>query len=91
MPVIVFVGIFLAVVTATSLFTLMFLSVALSGPERTSSQSTPLTQDQARDLFQRVSERRIDPKDGCSPTFGELVRWGHLEEITERSMRSMVR
>lgn len=91
MPVIVFAGIVLAIVTAVALFTVMFLSVALSGPDRASSQTKPLTQDQARDLYRRVSDRPIDPKDGHSPTFGDLVRWGHLEEIADRSLRSMIR
>jgi hypothetical protein len=87
MPAIVFPGLVFAMMLSLAVFVLMFISVAFAKPE---ALQTEMTAQQAQALFTRISNQRIDPADGHSPTFGELVQRGHLEEFLKCSSRSLV-
>ena len=87
MPAIVFLGILFAVIAAIGMFALMFISVILEGP---AIDASSLSQEQARELFRELSTRRVDPANSNSPTIGEIVRQGHLEELWAQTPRSTV-
>lgn len=87
MPAIVFLGILFAVFVTLGIFVVTFFSVILESP---AIDTSGLSQEQARELFRQLSNRRVDPANSNSPTIGEIVRQGHLEELWAQTPRSTV-
>ncbi len=77
MPAIVVLGILSAIVAVFVVLAMTFFSVIFE-----SKSAVPaLSQDEARSLFLKLSHRRVDPSDEHSPTIGDVVRFGHLDEL----------
>lgn len=88
MPAIVLLGILLGSGLTFGVFALMFFSVAFERPQEKVPQE--LTEEQARAWFRRVSNKPIDPTDGGSPTFAELLKRASLEDLRDATFRSTV-
>ena len=87
MPAIVVLGILFGVCVLLGLLLVTFLSVISEGPRR---DTASLSQERARELFRQLAGRRVDPTDNASPTIGEVVRRGHLDDLLEKTPRSTV-
>lgn len=87
MPAIVVLGILFGVSALLGILLVVFVSVIVEGPSRNVDN---LSQERARELFRQVAGRRVNPADDASPTIGEVVRRGHLEDLLEKTPRSTV-
>jgi hypothetical protein len=82
---IVLLVLFVSLSVVAAVFVLMFVSVASEKPDlvvtRPGEASAGEPECRAQEVLARISQKKTDPGDDASPTFGELIDQGYFGEV----------